>query len=312
MKDNISASSKLEDHSESHSHHHNSTGIKNITIAFFLNFTFTIIELVGGLITNSVAILSDAVHDLGDSIALALAWYFEKISNRMPNKKFTYGYKRFSLLGAVINSVVLITGSSVVIFESVRRMVNPQEVHAKGMLLLAVLGIVVNGIAVLKTRKGKGINEKVISLHLLEDVLGWGGVLVVSIVMLFVHLPILDPILSVAISLWVLYNVYKNLKKTLTVILQGTPSEMNLNEIKVKIQQIPHVRSLHDLHVWSLDSLYNVASLHVVINTEEQFPVILKETKDKIKELMINEGIEHITVEFETEEEECISCDKFN
>ena len=119
MKDNISTSSEQEDYSESHPHHHHSTGIKNITIAFFLNFTFTIIELVGGLITNSVAILSDAVHDLGDSIALALAWYFEKISNRMPNKKFTYGYKRFSLLGAVINSVILIIGSSVVIFESV-------------------------------------------------------------------------------------------------------------------------------------------------------------------------------------------------
>lgn len=308
MKNNISDVPQQENHSENFRHDHHSSGIKNIATAFFLNFVFTIIELVGGLITNSVAILSDAVHDLGDSISLALAWYFEKIAKRTPNKKFTYGYKRFSLLGAVINSLVLSIGSSIVIFESVRRIVNPQEVHAKGMLLLAVLGIVVNGIAVLRTRTGKGINEKVISLHLLEDVLGWAAVLIVSIVMLFVNLPVLDPILSVAISLYVLYNVYNNLKKILTVILQGTPSEMNLNEIKLKIQQIPHVRSLHDLHVWSLDSLYNVASLHVVINTEEHFPAILKETKDNIKELMKKEGIEHITVEFETNEEDCISC----
>jgi cobalt-zinc-cadmium efflux system protein len=308
MKDNISESSQHEDHSEGLRHDHNSSGIKNIATAFFLNFSFTIIELVGGLITNSVAILSDAVHDFGDSISLALAWYFEKIAKRTPNKKFTYGYKRFSLLGAVINSVVLLVGSSVVIFESIRRIANPQEVHAKGMLLLAVLGVVVNGIAVLRTRTGKGINEKVISLHLLEDVLGWAAVLVVSIVMLFVNLPVLDPILSVAISLYVLYNVYKNLKNTLNVILQGVPSEMNLTEIEHKIQQIPHVLTVHDLHVWSLDSLYNIASLHVVLNSEDQLPSILKKTKDNIKELMKKEGIEHITVEFETNEEDCVSC----
>jgi len=308
MKDNISDSSQQECHSEDFRHDHKSSGIKNIAIAFFLNFSFTIIELVGGLITNSVAILSDAVHDFGDSISLALAWYFEKIAKRTPNKKFTYGYKRFSLLGAVINSVVLLIGSSVVIFESIRRIMNPQEVHAKGMLLLAVLGVIVNGIAVLRTRKGKGINEKVISLHLLEDVLGWAAVLVASIIMIFVNLPVLDPILSVAISLYVLYNVYKNLKQTLNVILQGVPSEMNLNEIELKIQQIPHVRAVHDLHVWSLDSLYNIASLHVVMNTEDQLPAILKDTKDNIKELMKKEGIEHITVEFESNEEDCISC----
>ena len=308
MKDNIPDSSQQEFFPENFRHEHPSSGIKNIATAFFLNFAFTVIELVGGLITNSVAILSDAVHDLGDSISLALAWYFEKIAKRTPNKKFTYGYKRFSLLGAIINSVVLLIGSSVVIFESLRRVVNPQDVHAKGMLLLSVLGVVVNGIAVLRTRTGKGINEKVISLHLLEDVLGWAAVLVVSIVMLFVDIPILDPILSIAISLYVLYNVYKNLKNTLNVILQGVPSKMNLNEIELKIQQILHVRAVHDLHVWSLDSLYNIASLHVVINMEDQFPAVLKDTKDKIKELMKKEGIEHITVEFESNEEDCVSC----
>ena len=309
MKNNISDLPQQEYHSENFRHDHHSSGIKNIATAFFLNFAFTSIELGRGADNATVLLFCPMPFMIwGDSISLALAWYFEKIAKRTPNKKFTYGYKRFSLLGAVINSVVLLIGSSVVIFESLRRIVNPQEVHAKGMLLLAVLGVVINGIAVLRTRTGKGINEKVISLHLLEDVLGWAAVLVVSIVMLFVNLPILDPILSVAISLYVLYNVYKNLKNTLNVILQGVPSEMDIAEVELKILQIPHVRTVHDLHVWSLDSLYNIASLHVVINTEDQHPVILKDTKNNIKELMKKEGIEHVTIEFETNEENCISC----
>ena len=292
-----------------HSHVHNHSGSKNIAIAFFLNLSFTVIEFVGGLLTNSIAILSDAVHDLGDSFSLALSWYFEKVAKRSPNQKFTYGYKRFSLLGAMINSAVLLIGSTIVIIESIKRIGDPQEVHARGMLLLAILGVVINGIAVLRTRKGTGVNERVVSLHLLEDVLGWVAVLVVSIVMLFVHLPILDPLLSVAISIFVLYNVYRNMKITFKVLLQGVPEEVDITNISQKIGQIESVKSIHDLHVWSLDSQYNVASLHVVISKEDNHPEKLLTIKTQVKKLMEEEGIPHTTVEFETSDEICRPCE---
>lgn len=298
--------SNHKDHSHSHDHH---SGSKNIAVAFFLNFSFTIIELVGGLLTNSIAILSDALHDFGDSFSLALSWYFEKISKRSPNKRFTYGYKRFSLVGAMINSVVLLVGSTIVVIESVKRVFDPQEIHAQGMFFLAILGVVINGIAVLRTRKGTGVNERVVSLHLLEDVLGWIAVLIVSIVMLFVDVPVLDPLLSIGISVFVLYNVYRNLKVTFTILLQGVPADVDLIGLQQKLQALEGVESVHDLHVWSLDSEYNIASLHAVIPQPYNNTACILQVKSAIKTLLSDEGIPHATIEFETAEEVCSPCD---
>ena len=221
-------------HNHTHDHHHHAE--KNIAVAFFLNFSFTIIELIGGLLTNSVAIMSDALHDFGDSISLGMAWYFEKLSKRSPNAKYSYGYKRFALLGALLNCIILLLGSTFVIYECVKRLFNPQEVVVEGMFFLAIAGVIINGFAVLRTRKGKGVNERVVSLHLLEDVLGWIAVLIVSIVMFFVDLPILDPILSIGIAIFILYNVVRNLKTTLNVLLQGVPKEMNITHIKEEVE----------------------------------------------------------------------------
>ncbi len=296
-------------HNHDHTHEHNQSG-KNIAIAFFLNFSFTIIELVGGLLTNSVAILSDALHDFGDSISLGMAWYFEKLAKRSPNAKYSYGYKRFALLGALINCIILLMGSIIVIYECIKRIINPQEVKVEGMLILAILGVVINGIAVLRTRKGRGVNERVVSLHLLEDVLGWIAVLIVSIVMLFVNVPILDPLLSIGIAIFILYNVVRNLKITLKVLLQGVPSDMNIGELKQKIESVPVVESVHDLHVWSLDSQYNIASMHVVMGARNNSLEELVPVKEQIKTLMEREGIEHTTIEFENKGEHCLPCDK--
>ncbi|MDR2083605.1 MAG: cation diffusion facilitator family transporter [Bacteroidales bacterium] len=298
-------------HSHNHLHSHNGhdhSSSKNIAVAFFLNLSFTVIEIIGGLITNSVAIISDALHDFGDSISLGLAWYFEKVAKKSPNKKFTYGYKRFSLLGALINSTILLVGSIIVIIECVKRIAEPQDVNVKGMIILAVIGVVINGIAVLRTRKGKGVNEKVVSLHLLEDVLGWAAVLIVSIVMLFVDLPILDPLLSIGISCFVLYNVYKNLKVTFKVILQGVPSDLDVIELREKVLKIPNVVDVHDFHIWSLDSEYNIASMHVVIKDAKDLYSLQVKLKTEIKNLLNEEGIKHTTIEFETEQEECTHC----
>lgn len=291
-----------------HNHTSDHSGSKNIAIAFILNFSFTIIELIGGLLTNSVAILSDALHDFGDSISLALAWYFEKLSAHSPNARYSYGYKRFALLGALINSTVLLVGSSVVIYQSVLRILHPQPVVAVGMLWLAILGIIVNGIAVLRTHKKEaGVNERVVSLHLLEDVLGWLAVLVASVVMLFFDLPVLDPLLSVAISIFVLYNVFRNLATTFKIILQGVPSDVEYSVLRAKLCSVEGVVGIHDLHIWSLDSLYHVGSLHVIVPPETTTEEIVH-LKQLIKEVMHVNGVKHVTVEFETTNESCDPC----
>jgi len=286
-------------------HQHTQNSTRHISLAFFLNLVFTIIEIIGGFLTNSIAIISDALHDLGDTISLAAAWYLQKVSNRGRDKYYTYGYKRFSLLGAVIISVMLIVGAVFIIRESVERLISPDEVNAQGMLYLAILGIIVNGIAVLRLRKGTSLNEKVVYLHMLEDVLGWIAVLIVSIVMIFVNAPVLDPLLSLGITVWVLFNVYKNLKKTFRIFLQEVPAHIDIEKLEKEITSIEGIRSVHDLHLWSLDGVNNIITLHAVIDdksTDEDQQILKKTIRDKCD--LFN--IRHATIEFETEGEECI------
>ena len=287
-------------HNYDHHHHAGS----NIKVAFFLNLSFTIIEVIGGIYTNSLAILSDAVHDLGDSLSLGLSWYFEKLSKKGRSKTFSYGYKRFSLLGAIINSFVLTVGSIFILSMAIPQLIHPEETDAQGMLLLAILGILVNGAAVFKMRKGDSLNEKVVSLHLLEDVLGWVAVLIGSIVMMYADAPFIDPLLSVLISVYVLYNVYKNLKKSLLVILQGIPDEVSIDIIRKKLKAVKAITSIHDCHAWSMDGQYNILTIHFVLDKDyklsEQAAI-----KGQIRKILKSESINHITIEFENQEENC-------
>lgn len=285
-----------------HNDHHHHEG--NISFAFFLNLGFTVIEIIGGLWTNSMAILSDAVHDLGDSVSLGLAWYLEKVAKKGSDRNYSYGYKRFSLLGAIINSVILTVGSVLILIETVPRIIDPQTPDTAGMFILAILGVIVNGAAMIRLRRGSSVNEKVVSLHMLEDVLGWSAILVGSVVMHFFDLPIIDPILSVAISLFILYNVYKNLRVSMRIILQGTPPELDADLIREQLKSFPEVESAHDLHSWSIDGEYHVATLHIVLreNTDlTQLAPLKSAIRDKLKEL----NISHATIEFETAAESC-------
>ncbi|ULB34145.1 MULTISPECIES: cation diffusion facilitator family transporter [Proteiniphilum] len=278
--------------------------VKNIKAAFFLNLTFTFIELAGGLLTNSVAILSDAVHDLGDSFSLGLSWYFQKVAKKPRTKEYTYGFKRFSLLGAVINSLVLIVGSVVILAHAIPRLFNPQQPDVKGMLLLAVLGVIINGLAVIRLRKGSSINERVVSLHMLEDVLGWMAVLIGAGIMYFIDAPFIDPLLSVAISLFILYNVYSNIRRSLHIILQGSPLELDMEEVKQSIMDINEVQSVHDIHAWSVDGEYNVMTIHVVLKdalTMEEH----QRLKLLIRKRLMSMGIQHSTIELESYDEDC-------
>lgn len=213
-----------------HHHDHKPVG-KNLKLAFFLNVGFTIFEIIGGFYVNSVAIISDAVHDLGDSLSLGTAWYLQQKSSKGSNARFSFGYKRFSLLGALINSLVLIAGSIYIIIEAVGRIIEPEHSNAQGMIVFAIFGMAVNGFAAYKLSGGKTMNEKVVSWHLLEDVLGWAAVLVVGVILLFKDIHYLDPALSLLITLYILWNVIKRLKDTLFIFLQAVPENINLAEI---------------------------------------------------------------------------------
>ena len=288
-------------HKHGHSH---DTG--NIKVAFFLNLAFTIVEIIGGFYTNSLAIMSDAVHDLGDSLSLGMSWYFQKLSNKKANKYFSYGYGRFSLLGAIINSIVLTIGSIFIIKEAIPRIITPEVSDAKGMMWFAILGIIVNGAAVLKLKKGTSINERVVSLHLLEDVLGWVAVLIASIFMQFWELPILDPILSLLIAGYVLFNVFKNIKESFKIILQGVPKELSTEEIEASLIAFDEIDAIHDCHIWTMDGEFNIATIHIIINKPDFTLDESKVLKQKIRKLLQNEyQLEHVTLELESSIEDC-------
>lgn len=286
-------------HGHNHLHEHNDSN--NIGIAFFLNLGFCIIEFFGGFLTNSIAIVSDAVHDLGDSFSLALAWYFQRYSRKGRDVKYSYGYRRFALLGAIINSVVLLIGSIFIIKECSERLVNPQQTDAQGMLLLSILGIAINGFAMLRLRKGSSLNARTVSLHLLEDVLGWIAVLIASIIMKFWDVPILDPLLSIAITLYILYNIYHNLKDVSRVILQGIPENVALTEIERLFNECEDISSFHDLHIWSMDGEYNILSVHLVLNNFAN----AADLKERLRHKLAHIGLQHATFELESKNEEC-------
>ena len=285
-----------------HDHHHHSTD--NIKVAFWLNFTFTIIEIIGGFYTNSIAILSDALHDLGDTLALGIAWFLDKFSKKKRDKRYSYGYGRFSLLAAFVNALILMLGSVFILYEAVPRLFNPVQPDANGMILLAIGGVFFNGVAVLKMRTGKSQNEKVVSWHLMEDVFGWVAVLIGSIIMKFWNVPIIDALLSVGFTIFIFYNVFKNFITTVRLFLQAKPDHINEQEVVEKVVKLPQILSVHDTHLWSIDGEKVVFTMHVVVS-KTLSPDDIIEVKKSIRNLGRTYSIDHITVEIEYENEEC-------
>ncbi len=295
-----------------HHHHHSDENGNSgaIGFAFFLNLFFAIAEIIGGLWTNSLAILSDALHDLGDSLILGLSWFLERYSTKERTLRYSYGYRRFSLLGALLNAVILIAGSVFIITEAIPRLLHPEAANAVGMMWFAIAGVILNGIAVLRLRsKGSSMNARVVAWHLIEDVLGWIAVLIVSIVMQFWHLPILDPILSLLIASYILYyNVFVNFNKTIKLFLQAVPDEVDTARMEKEILAIPHVLSLHHMHVWSLDGERHVLSAHVVVDKQAGKEDVVH-IKQAVKHIVLGKDVGHLTIEIEFEDEDCLMDD---
>ena len=286
-----------------HNHNHNQSE-ENLKLAFFLNLGFAIAEVIGGLYTNSIAILADALHDIGDSVTLALSWRLEKLAKKGEDEKYSYGYKRYSLLSALVGALILVVGSVIVIFEAAKRIRNPQETNAKGMLIFAIFGIVINGYAAFRAGKGKNMNSKMVYWHLLEDALGWAAVLVVSLILLFNEIYILDPILSLVVSGFVLFNVGRNMKKTINLFLQGVPDTVQISKIETEILGMEKVKGIHHTHIWSLDGEHHVLTTHIVLCLDSKKEDI-RQIKDKIRGLTGQYDLAHTTVEFEYLDDDC-------
>ncbi|WP_287831776.1 cation diffusion facilitator family transporter [Idiomarina sp.] len=287
-----------------HHHHHHDMSSNRIGWAFFLNLAFTIIEFIGGVLTNSTAILADAVHDLGDSLSIGLAWLLNKFSKRDPSRTFTYGYQRLSLVGAFINAVILIAGSVWVLYTAIPRLFDPVMPVAEGMIGLAVFGVAVNGYAAFKLSAGETLNERVLNWHLIEDVLGWVAVLIVSIVLYFVDWPILDPLLSIGFTLFILLNVIRTLASTVKLFVQAAPSEEAYIAIQEKLIKLDDVQDAHHIHFWSLDGERHVLTAHIVVARE-----LTAEQRGRLK-LNISDALQgfnlaHTTIELEYPDEPC-------
>jgi len=285
-----------------HSHANEST--PGLRAAFFLNLAFTVIEVVGGVYTNSLAILSDSLHDLGDSLSIGFSWLMETRAHKPSQGRYSYGFRRLSLLAALVNAVVLIVGSLVILSQAIPRLFNPQHSNARGMFILAIVGIAVNGAAVLRVRTGKTMNSQMIAWHLLEDVLGWVAVLIVSISLVFTDIHILDPLLSILITCYVLYNVIRNLRKTIAIFLQASPADLDVHAIEHHLERIANVLSTHHTHAWSLDGEYHVLTTHLVVPANASKAEIVQVKHDALR-FMEQVDLEHTTIEVEYEDENC-------
>jgi len=260
-------------------------------------------EFIGGWLTNSTAIMADAIHDLGDSLALGSGWLLYKLGKKAPTAHYTYGYRRLSLFGALLNCFILIAGSVWILAEAIPRLSEPVMPLTEGMMALAVLGITVNGFAAYKLSGGKTLNERVLNWHLLEDVLGWVAVLLAALVMHFVDWPIIDPLLSIAFTLFILFNVLRNLRSTARLFFQAVPDTALLAQIEQRLLTQPQVREVHHLHLWSLDGEQHVLSAHLVVELEELSQY--QQLKSQVEQLLSDFSLLNTTIEIELATEAC-------
>ena len=278
---------------------------KNILIAFLLNLSFSIFEFIGGIFTGSVAILSDSFHDICDALSIGISYFLEKKSKKEANYKYTYGYIRYSILGGIITTIVLITGSIFVIVASVNRFFNTVIINYDRMIIFAVIGVIVNMLASYSTKDGHSLNQKSVNLHMIEDVLGWLLVLIGSILMKFTDITYIDSILSILVALFILYNALKNIKKIIDIFLEKTPKDINVEKLKKHILKIDGVYDIHHIHIRSIDGFNNFLTMHAVVDNYTH------EVKEKIKEELKEHNICHSTIELELKDEMCddIKCE---
>lgn len=272
---------------------------KKILIAFILNLSFSIFEFLGGIFTNSVAIISDAIHDIGDAASIGISYYLEKKSKKQPDELYTYGYIRYSVIGSIITTLILLVGSIAVIYNAVNRIIYPTEINYNGMIAFAIVGVVINFGAAYFTHGGDSLNQKAVNLHMLEDVLGWVVVLLGAVIMRFTDFVYIDPIMSIGVAVFIFVNAIKNLKTAIDLFLEKVPPHISVKEIKEHIINIDGVLDVHHIHIWSMDGQNNFATMHVVTDADHH------KIKDAIRNELKEHGIGHTTLELEKSDEHC-------
>ena len=272
---------------------------RNILVAFILNLAFAVFEFFGGIYTGSVAIISDAVHDLGDAASIGVSYFLEKKSKKKPDESYTYGYARYSVLGGVFTTVVLTVGSVLVVAGAVERIINPVPISYNGMIGFAVVGVIVNVLAAIFTHGDGSINQRAVNLHMLEDALGWLVVLVGAVVMRFTDLSVIDPVMSIGVALFILVSSLRTLSESVGLFLEKTPRGVDIHEIAHHVGELAGVLGVHHIHVWSMDGTGAYATMHVVTDDAHC------EIKQKIRAELAEHGICHVTLELEAAGEEC-------
>ena len=267
-----------------------------VWLAFFLNLTYAIVEFIAGGVFGSNAVLADSVHDLGDAIAIGISAFLETISNREEDNQYTLGYKRFSLLGALVTAIILMTGSVLVILENVTKILNPQPVNDEGILWLGIIAITINVLASLVVGKGKTKNESILSLHFLEDTLDWVAVILMAIILRFTDWYILDPLLSLVISFFILSKTLPRFWSTVKIFLDAVPEGLETGDLEKDLEALTNVKSVNQLSIWSMDGLENNAIIHLCLEDWEQ----MTETKNQVRQLLEERGVQNITIEVDT------------
>ena len=268
-----------------------------VWLAFFLNVTYAIVEFIAAGVFGSSAVLADSIHDLGDAITIGISAFLETISNREEDNQYTLGYKRFSLLGALVTSVILITGSILVILENITKIFNPQPVNDEGILWLGIIAVSTNVLASLVVRKGKTKNESILSLHFLEDTLGWLAVILMAIVLRFTDWYILDPLLSLVISFFILSKALPRFWSTLKIFLDAVPEGVDIKQVMSDLEGLDNVASLNQLNLWTMDGLEKNAIVHVCLKEIEQ----METCKEFIRNLLKDCGFQNITIEVDAD-----------
>lgn len=281
--------------------HHSRQGAQELTIVFFMTLAFMVAEIAGGLLTNSLALLSDAGHMLTDAGALGLSLFALWFASRPATPEKSYGYYRFEILAALINGVTLVLISIYIFYEAFHRFIEPPQVRSLPMLAIAFLGLIVNLVgAWILARSEGGLNIKVAFLHVLGDALGSMGAIVAGLVMLAFDWWLADPLVSVAIGLLILYGAVRLLREVVDILMEGAPAHIDLTALQRRMTQIPGVASVHDLHVWSVTSDFETMSGHVVVSDdldgERQQEVLATLCQTLAQEF----GINHVTIQLES------------
>ena len=296
------------DHHHHHHHHHDhKIVLKSLNYTFILcivlNLLFVIVEAITGIIYGSMSLLSDAGHNLGDVFSLLLALFAFRIAKSNSTSKFTYGYKKGTILISLVNAIIILLAVGIIIYESISKLISPIEVSGAAISWVAAIGILINGVTTLLLMKSRNrdLNSRGAYLHMAMDTLVSIGVVISGICIMCTGWTIIDPIVSIIIALVIISSTWSLLRESVNLILDSVPSAINIAHIKTEILQLKGVENIHHIHVWAIGTEENAATLHIVIEDTEKLDEIRIEIKNKLKEL----GIQHSTVEVESHDATC-------